>query len=52
MKFMLNTKVLAAEKKDGKVFIKTEAAKGGKEDTVSVVVAVACSSHPTTFGLA
>ena len=32
---MLNTKVLSAEKKDGKVLIKTEAAKGGKEDTVS-----------------
>jgi hypothetical protein len=32
---MLNTKVLSAEKKDGKVTLKTEAAKGGKEDTVS-----------------
>lgn len=34
LKFMLNTKVLSAEKKDGKVHLKTEAAKGGKEDTV------------------
>lgn len=34
LKFMLNTKVLSAEKKDGKVFIKTESAKGGKEETV------------------
>ena len=31
---MLNTKVLSAEKKDGKVLIKTESAKGGKEETV------------------
>lgn len=35
LKFKLNTKVISAEKKDGKVFIKTEAAKDGKEDTVS-----------------
>ena len=34
LKFMLNTKVLSAEKKDGKVFIKTESAKGGKEEEV------------------
>ena len=33
---MLNTKVLSAEKKDGKVLIKTESAKGGKEETVRV----------------
>lgn len=32
---MLNTKVTSAEKKDGKVLIKTESAKGGKEETVS-----------------
>ena len=36
LKFQLNTKVLSAEKKDGKVYIKTEAAKGGKEATVRV----------------
>jgi dihydrolipoamide dehydrogenase len=35
LKFKVNTKVLSAEKKDGQVFIKTEAAKGGKEETVS-----------------
>lgn len=34
LKFMLNTKVVSADKKDGKVFIKTESAKGGKEDSV------------------
>ena len=34
LKFMLNTKVTSAEKKDGKVYIKTESAKGGKEETV------------------
>ena len=31
---MLNTKVVSAEKRDGKVFIKTESAKGGKEEEV------------------
>ncbi|KAM6489193.1 hypothetical protein JOM56_015363, partial [Amanita muscaria] len=36
LKFKLNTKVLSAEKKDGKVYLKAEAAKGGKEETVSV----------------
>ncbi|KAI0920118.1 D-lactate ferricytochrome c oxidoreductase [Taiwanofungus camphoratus] len=52
MKFMLNTKVLAAEKKDGKVFIKTEAAKGGKEDTLEAdVVLVAIGRRPFTAGL-
>lgn len=35
IKFKVNTKVLSAEKKDGQVLIKTEAAKGGKEETVS-----------------
>jgi hypothetical protein len=34
IKFKLNTKVTAAEKRDGKVFIKTEAAKDGKEELV------------------
>lgn len=34
IKFKLNTKVLSADKIDGKVAIKTEAAKGGKEETV------------------
>ena len=36
LKFMLNTKVLGAEKQDGKVLLKTEGAKDGKEQTVSM----------------
>ncbi|OSD03673.1 dihydrolipoyl dehydrogenase [Trametes coccinea BRFM310] len=52
LKFMLNTKVLSAEKKDGKVFLKTEAAKGGKEDTLEAdVVLVAVGRRPYTEGL-
>ena len=35
LKFALNTKVLSAEKQDGKIILKTESAKGGKEATVS-----------------
>lgn len=34
LKFKLGTKVVGAEKRDGKVFIKTESAKGGKEEEV------------------
>ena len=34
IKFKLSTKVLSAEKKDGKVFVTTEAAKDGKQDSV------------------
>jgi len=34
LKFKLNTKVLSAEKKDGKVFLEAEPAKGGKSETV------------------
>lgn len=34
LKFKLNTKVTGAVKEDGKVLIKTEAAKDGKEETV------------------
>lgn len=34
LKFKLSTKVLSAEKKDGKVVVTTEAAKDGKQDTV------------------
>lgn len=49
---MLNTKVLSAEKKDGKVFLKTEAAKGGKEDQLEAdVVLVAVGRRPYTQGL-
>ncbi len=34
LKFKLNTKVMGAEKKDGKVHLAVEAAKGGKPETV------------------
>ncbi len=37
IKFKLNTKVLAADKQYGKVFVKTESAKGGKEETVRML---------------
>ncbi|EPQ52004.1 dihydrolipoyl dehydrogenase [Gloeophyllum trabeum ATCC 11539] len=52
IKFQLNTKVLGAEKKDGKVYIKTEAAKGGKEATLEAdVVLVSVGRRPVTEGL-
>ena len=35
VKFKLNTKVLSADKVDGKVIVKTQSAKGDKEETVS-----------------
>ena len=34
MKFKLQTKVLSAEKKDGKVFLTAESAKDGKQESV------------------
>ena len=34
LKFRLHTKVLSADKTDGKVFIKAESVKDGKEETV------------------
>ena len=34
LKFKLSTKVLSAEKKDGRVIVTTEAAKDGKQETV------------------
>jgi dihydrolipoamide dehydrogenase len=34
LKFKLGTKVTGAEKRDGKVYLKTESAKGGKEEEV------------------
>ena len=34
LKFKLNTKVLSAEKKDGKVYLQAEPAKGGNAETV------------------
>jgi len=52
LKFKLNTKVISAEKVDGKVQIKTEAAKGGKEETLDAnVVLVAVGRRPYTAGL-
>lgn len=36
MKFKLNTKVLSAEKENGKVVVKTESAKGGQTETVRI----------------
>ncbi|KAI0696178.1 hypothetical protein BC835DRAFT_1406015 [Cytidiella melzeri] len=52
LKFLLNTKVLSAEKVDGKVTLKTEAAKGGKEETLEAdVVLVAVGRRPYTKGL-
>ncbi|PCH42741.1 dihydrolipoyl dehydrogenase [Wolfiporia cocos MD-104 SS10] len=52
IKFMLNTKVLSADKRDGKVFIKTEAAKGGQEAELDAdVVLVSVGRTPVTNGL-
>lgn len=53
LKFKVNTKVLSAEKgEDGLVRIKTEAAKGGKEETLEAdVVLVAVGRRPYTEGL-
>jgi dihydrolipoamide dehydrogenase len=52
LKFKLNTKVLSADKRDGQVFIKTEASKGGKEETFEAdVVLVAVGRRPYTEGL-
>ncbi|KAF5339766.1 hypothetical protein D9611_009059 [Ephemerocybe angulata] len=52
LKFKLNTKVLSAEKKDGKVFLQAEAAKGGKEETLEAdVVLVSVGRRPFTEGL-
>jgi dihydrolipoamide dehydrogenase len=52
IKFKLNTKVISADKVDGKVFVKTEAAKDGKEETVEAdVVLVSVGRRPYTNGL-
>jgi len=52
LKFKLNTKVLSAEKKDGKVTLQMEAAKGGKEESLEAdVVLVAVGRRPVTEGL-
>jgi len=50
--FKLNTKVVSAEKVDGKVHVKVEAAKGGKEETLEAdVLLVAIGRRPVTEGL-
>jgi dihydrolipoamide dehydrogenase len=52
IKFKLNTKVTAADKADGKVYVKTEAAKDGKEETLEAdVVLVSVGRRPYTQGL-
>jgi len=52
LKFKLNTKVTGAEKVDGKVKIKVEAAKGGEEETFDAdVLLVAIGRRPYTEGL-
>ncbi|KAI0287850.1 dihydrolipoyl dehydrogenase [Russula brevipes] len=52
LKFKLSTKVLSAEKKDGKVIVTTEAAKDGKQDTLEAdVVLVAVGRRPYIKGL-
>jgi len=52
IKFKLNTKVTAADKTDGKVLVKTEAAKDGKEETLEAdVVLVSVGRRPFTKGL-
>ncbi|TFK64527.1 dihydrolipoamide dehydrogenase [Pluteus cervinus] len=52
LKFKLNTKVTGAEKKDGKVYLQAEAAKGGKEETLEAdVVLVAVGRRPYVEGL-
>jgi pyruvate/2-oxoglutarate dehydrogenase complex dihydrolipoamide dehydrogenase (E3) component len=43
IKFKVNTKVIGAEKKDGKVMLNVEASKGGKPETVSALHVAAAS---------
>ncbi|KAH8831415.1 dihydrolipoamide dehydrogenase [Flagelloscypha sp. PMI_526] len=52
IKFKLGTKVTAAEKKDGKVILSTEAAKDGKTDSLEAdVVLVSVGRRPYLDGL-
>ncbi|GAA5862381.1 hypothetical protein JCM8547_007622 [Rhodosporidiobolus lusitaniae] len=52
LKFNLNTKVMGAEKKDGKVFLEVEGAKDGKKSTIEAdVVLVAIGRRPYIEGL-
>ena len=45
LKFKLSTKVLSAEKKDGKVIVTTEAAKDGKQDSVRFTLALSTMEY-------
>jgi len=50
--FKTNTKVLSAEKKDGKVQVKVESAKGGNEETIDAdVLLVSIGRRPVTTNL-
>ncbi|KAF8523098.1 hypothetical protein BU17DRAFT_75037 [Hysterangium stoloniferum] len=50
--FKTNTKVLSAEKNNGKISIKLEAAKGGNEETIEAdVLLVSIGRRPVTTGL-
>ncbi|KAF8120296.1 hypothetical protein EV363DRAFT_1114360, partial [Boletus edulis] len=52
IKFELSTKVLSADKVDGKVFVKAQSAKGDKEKTLEAdVVLVAVGRRSYTEGL-
>ncbi|EKM79342.1 hypothetical protein AGABI1DRAFT_113912, partial [Agaricus bisporus var. burnettii JB137-S8] len=52
LKFKLQTKVLSADKKDGKVHLVAESAKDGKQETLKAdVVLVAVGRRPYTDGL-
>lgn len=52
IKFKLGTKVIDAEKKDGKVFLNVEDAKSGKKEQLDAdVVLVAIGRRPNTKGL-
>lgn len=52
MKFNLQTKVLGAEKRDGKVYLQVESAKDGKKSEIEAdVVLVAIGRRPVTAGL-
>ncbi|ORX98327.1 dihydrolipoamide dehydrogenase [Basidiobolus meristosporus CBS 931.73] len=51
-KFKLNTKVINAEKKDGKVVVNVEAAQGGKSESLEAdVVLLSIGRRPYTEGL-
>ncbi|KAJ2708150.1 dihydrolipoamide dehydrogenase precursor, partial [Coemansia spiralis] len=52
IKFKTSTKVLGSEKKDGKVVVSVESAKGGKQETLEAdVVLLSVGRRPYTAGL-